>query len=175
MRILVLLGFLCASAVPTAVFASSIDGMTVSVPACSGFAGRVDVTINLTSATVWTTQETIVGGVSGSGGGALWTDAFGGPGTRTRSFQFLPGTVPAGTLITFPVNLYEDSTLAVLLDTEEITFYCDTGELYVPPSVPVTTLPAFLLFGLSGLLALFGVFRVRASISPLVSGSGTSR
>ena len=31
------------------------------------------------------------------------------------------------------------------------------------PSVPVPTLPAFLLFALSGLLALFGVFRVRAS------------
>ena len=163
MRILVLTALLCASTLPITGFASSIEEMTVSVPACYGFAGRVDVTINLTSATVWTTREAIVGGVSGAGGGSLWTDAFGGPGTRTRPLQFVPGTVPAGTLITFLVNLYEDSTLAVLLDTEEITFYCDTGELYVPPSVPVTTLPAFLLFGLSGLLALFGVFRVRAS------------
>ena len=31
------------------------------------------------------------------------------------------------------------------------------------PSVPVTTLPAYLLFALSGLLALFGFSRVRAS------------
>ena len=34
---------------------------------------------------------------------------------------------------------------------------------YVLPSVPVPTLPSLLLFGLSGLLALFGVYRVRAS------------
>ena len=160
MRIFVLIAFLCASAVPTPVFASSIDQMTVSVPACSGLAGRVDVTVNLTSATVWTTRETIVGGVSGSSGGGQWS---GGPGAQTKALQYLPGTVPAGTLITFLVNLYVDNSLAVLLDTEEITFYCDTGELYVPPSMPVTTLPGFLLFGLSGLLALFGVFSVRAS------------
>ena len=34
---------------------------------------------------------------------------------------------------------------------------------YVLPSVPVPTLPSLLLFGLSGLLALFGFYRVRAS------------
>ena len=33
------------------------------------------------------------------------------------------------------------------------------------PSVPVTTLPAYLLLALSGLLALFGFFRVRARAS----------
>ena len=98
--------------------------------------------------------------MSGAGGVSQWS---GGPGAQTKALQYLPGTVPAGTLITFLVNLYVDNSLAVLLDTEEITFYCDTGELYVPPSMPVTTLPGFLLFGLSGLLALFGMFSVRAS------------
>ena len=86
MRIFVLIAFLCASAVPTPVFASSIDQMTVSVPACSGLAGRVDVTVNLTSATVWTTRETIVGGVSGSSGGGQWS---GGPGAQTKALQYL--------------------------------------------------------------------------------------
>ena len=171
MRILVLTALLCASTLPITGFASSIEEMTVSVPACSGFAGRVDVTINLTSATVWTTKEEFVGGVSGSGGGNLWTGALGGPGTRTRPLQFSPGAVPAGTLITFLVNLYEDSTLAVLLDTEEITFYCDTGELYVPPSASVasnsitpaaaTPVPTLPLFGLGILVSLLGLFGLR--------------
>ena len=163
MRVLALVALLCVSATPIDAFANEIREMTVSTPACSGFAGRVNVTLDLQSDTVWTQSSTIVDGVSRGNTGVSWSGAFGGPGiTPARPLQFLPGTQPDGTLVSFSIKLYEDGSLAALLDSKEITFFCDSGELYVPPSVPVTTLPAFLLFGLSGLLAVLGMFRVRA-------------
>ena len=66
--------------------------------------------------------------------------------------------------------------VTVDVDTGDITLLRSLGQDYKihdiasgpvvdepTPSVPVTTLPAFLLFALSGLVALFGIARVRAS------------
>lgn len=112
--------------------ANTIDEVSVSVPACGGYTGRLSITYTLDGVLpdVWLSE-------SGGGGGSLNVGLVDGVGTYTRDYQFLPGDVPAGTIIAVTVKL-GTVPFAQDLDSETIAFNCSTGELASTDTTPPT-------------------------------------
>jgi Big-like domain-containing protein len=115
-----------SSIVPAGAAGDSIDSITVTVPVCGGFAGRLDVTFTVSGGTRWLTA--VPGNSSFSRG--IWSAG----GTFTESgFQYIPNNLPAGTIIPLTVKLgttsFNDDVAS-----KTIFFNCTTGQVVNPPA-----------------------------------------
>lgn len=117
----------------------SIDSYFVSVPACSGFEGRIAFTWTISSSAssdrwLWVEYPYSTVGVNVSSLG---------PGTYNNNVQFIPSSsptiaLPDGSIVSVTITLSTFDRL-VIFDTVTINFVCDTGVIVVPttPSSPV--------------------------------------
>lgn len=108
--------------------ANTIDNVTITVPACSGFAGRVSIDYTIDHINDHR-LETIAPASSVSSNVGI-----NGAGSHNIVHQFVPifppDALPNGTIVTLTIEL---TNLAdtVLYDSEVVQFVCDTGEIVV--------------------------------------------
>ena len=114
------------TALPVAAQGNSIDNVVVSIPACSGFAGRLGLTVTIDANNDRWISNTL-SNVSNNIGLIF------GPGTHIFDNQFIPppGTNP-GDILTVTVKLGTQA-FSDNLDSETIQFNCSTGQIVNPP------------------------------------------
>lgn len=107
---------------------NTIDSVTITVPACSGYAGRVLINYTVDGVNDRRLETTAPASSIGSNVGLS------GAGSFDITHQFIPinppDALPNGTIVTLTVRLTNIAD-TVLFDTEVIQFVCDTGEIVV--------------------------------------------